>query len=40
MKIPQEILIGNAKYMESLCSSRIIDDEYNKKINKLIFSES
>ena len=40
IKIPQEILIGNAKYMESLCSSKIIDDEYNKKINKLIFSES
>ena len=40
IKIPQEILIDNAKIMESLCSSKIIDDEYNKKINKLISSES
>jgi glycosyltransferase involved in cell wall biosynthesis len=40
IKIPQEILIDNAKYMESLCSSKIIDDEYNKKINELIINES
>jgi glycosyltransferase involved in cell wall biosynthesis len=40
IQIPKEILIDNAKYLGDICSSKIIDDEYNKKINKLIFSES
>ena len=40
IKIPKEELIENAKLINNICSSKLIDNEYYKKINKLIFSEN
>ena len=40
IRIPNEILIDNANYINNICSSKIIDAEYFKKIKKLIYNES
>ena len=39
-EIPKEVLIENARYVKKTCSSKLIDEEYFKKIYKLISSES
>lgn len=38
-KIPKEVLVNNAKYIISLCSSELIDEQYFNRIRKLISSE-
>ena len=38
--IPEEVLVENAKYVSNMCSSDYIDDEYYRKIKKLIFNEN
>ena len=40
IEIPKEVLVENAKYVSKMCSSNFIDDEYCKKIKKLIFNEN
>ena len=40
IKIPKDILIDNANYINNISSSKIIDAEYFKKIKKLIHNES
>ena len=40
LEIQEEILIENAKYITDKCSSKLIDNEYFKKINKLMFYEN
>ena len=37
LKIPEEVLIDNAKYISNISSSTKIDNEYYKKINQLIY---
>ena len=38
LEIPREVLIDNAKYISSICSSKKIDNEYYNKINELIYN--
>lgn len=40
LEIPKEVLIENAKYVSNICSSKLIDQEYYKKINKLALNEN
>ncbi|MDB3938713.1 glycosyltransferase [Candidatus Pelagibacter sp.] len=40
LEIPEEILIENAKYITNICSSKLIDDQYYKKINELTLYEN
>ncbi len=40
LKIPKYVLVENAKYVSSLCKSKFIDSEYQKKINELINNEN
>ncbi len=35
LEIPKEVLIHNAKYINDMCSTKIIDTEYYKRINLL-----
>ena len=39
-EIPEQVLIENAIYVRNICSSKLIDDKYIKKIYKLISSEN
>ena len=39
-EIPEQVLIENAIYVRNICSSKLIDDRYIKKIYKLISSEN
>ncbi len=39
-EIPKEVLIENAKHVSNMCSSKLIDEEYYKKINNLILNEN
>ena len=40
LKIPKYELIKNAEYVSSICSSKFIDSEYQKKINELVNNEN
>ena len=40
LEIPKEVLIHNAKYINSICSTKIIDTEYYKKINELTHNKN
>ena len=40
LKIPKNVLIENATYVSSKCSSEIIDIEYHKQIKKLVINEN
>ena len=40
IEIPKEVLIENAEYVSKICSSKLIDDEYYKKIHQLILNEN
>ena len=40
LKIPKYELIKNAEYVSSICSSKFIDFEYQKKINELVNNEN
>ena len=40
LEIPQEVLIDNSKYINNICSSKIIDTEYYKKINELTHNKN
>ena len=40
LEIPKEVLENNSKYISTICSSKLIDEEYYTRIRKLIFSEN
>ena len=40
VEIPEETLTQNAKFIRNICSSDLIDEEYYKKIKKLILNEN
>ena len=39
LKFPEQTLIDNANHVNKICSSKNIDEEYYKKIKKLINNE-
>ena len=40
LEIPEKVLVNNAKHINSISSSELIDEEYYNRISKLIFNES
>ena len=40
VEIPEETLTQNAKFIRNICSSDLIDEEYYKKIKRLILNEN